>query len=86
MEIHDTVFRNADGEKKVAQLVRTFIHLGGHQLQLNSINRELLTEAQKHPEKYPNLIVRVWGWSGYFCELDQEYQDHVIRRVEFQFS
>ncbi|MBO5294138.1 MAG: pyruvate formate-lyase [Clostridia bacterium] len=84
LEVHDTVFRNAEGEKKVAQLVKAFIHLGGHQLQINSINRDRLLDAQEHPEKYPNLIVRVWGWSGYFCELDREYQDHVIRRTEFR--
>ena len=83
MEVHDTVFRNPEGEKKVAQLVKAFVHLGGHQLQLNSINRERLLDAQAHPENYPNLIVRVWGWSGYFCELDREYQDHIIARTEF---
>ena len=83
MEIHDTVFRNEEGEKKVAALVKTFVYLGGHQLQLNSINRERLLEAQAAPEKYPNLIVRVWGWSGYFCELKKGYQDHIIRRTEF---
>ena len=84
MEIHDTVFRNHEGEKKVAMLVKTFIDLGGHQLQLNSVNRATLLDAQKHPEKYPNLVVRVWGWSGYFNELSQEYQDHVIARTEFR--
>ena len=83
MEVHDTVFRNEEGEKKVAALVKAFVHLGGHQLQINSINRERLLDAQKHPENYPNLVVRVWGWSGYFCELDLEYQNHVIRRTEF---
>ncbi len=83
MEIHDTVFRNEEGEKKVAQLVKAFIHLGGHQLQLNSINRDRLLDAQAHPENHANLIVRVWGWSGYFCELDKAFQDHVIRRTEF---
>ena len=83
IELHDTVFRNEEGEKKVAQLVKSFVHLGGHQLQLNSINRDRLIEAQLHPEDFPNLIVRVWGWSGYFCELDKAYQDHIIRRTEF---
>ena len=68
---------------KVADLVRMFVAIGGHQLQLNAINRETLLDAQKHPEKYPQLIVRVWGWSGYFVELDECYQDHVIRRIEF---
>ena len=84
MEVHDTVFRNEEGERKVAQLVKTFIDLGGHQIQINSINRERLLHAKAHPEDDPNLIVRVWGWSGYFNELDTVYQDHVIRRTEFQ--
>ena len=83
IELHDTVFRNEEGEKKVAQFVKAFIQLGGHQLQINSINRERLLEAKAHPEDYPNLIVRVWGWSGYFCELDTEYQDHIISRAEY---
>lgn len=84
LEIHNTAFRNAEGMKKVAQLVKTFVHLGGHPLQLNSINRERLLDAQKHPEKYPNLIVRVWGRSGHFNELDLPYQQHIISRTEFQ--
>ncbi len=83
MEIHDNTFRNDDGVKKVALLVKAFIDLGGHQLQLNSINRDVLLDAQKHPEKHKNLIVRVWGWSGYFNELDVEYQNHIISRTEF---
>ena len=83
MEIHDTVFHHVGGVEKVAALVKAFIDLGGHQLQLNSVNRERLLAAQANPEEHPNLIVRVWGWSGYFVELDREYQDHVIHRTEF---
>ena len=83
VEIHDTVLRNEIGIKKTAQLVKNFILLGGHQLQLNSINRERLIDAQNHPENYPHLITRVWGWSGYLNELDVKYQDHIIRRCEF---
>lgn len=83
LEIHDTVFRNAEGEKKVAALVKLFVMCKGHQLQLNSVNRERLLAALEHPEEYRNLIVRVWGWSGYFNELDREYQDHVIKRTEY---
>ena len=83
MEIHDSVFRNEEGVKKVAALVKAFITLGGHQLQLNAINREALLDAQKHPEAHKNLIVRVWGWSGYFVDLDTEFQNHIISRTEF---
>jgi formate C-acetyltransferase len=82
IEIHDSAFRQADGITKVAQLVKYFIDCGGHQLQLNAINREQLRDAQAHPEAHRNLIVRVWGWSGYFVELDKPYQDHIIQRVE----
>ena len=83
IEIHDTVLKNEIGIKKTALLVKKFIELGGHQLQLNSVNREKLLDAQKHPENYPNLIVRVWGWSGYFNDLDLKYQNHIIRRCEY---
>lgn len=83
MELHDTVFRNPDGIEKTARLVKAFIDLGGHQLQLNAINRERLLDAQQHPENHKNLIVRVWGWSGYFNELHKVYQDHIIQRTEF---
>ncbi|MBE6981561.1 MAG: pyruvate formate-lyase [Ruminococcaceae bacterium] len=84
LEIHDSVLRNDIGVEKTAMLVKLFIDRGGHQLQLNSINRERLIDAQENPEKYPNLIVRVWGWSGYFNELDKAYQDHIINRLAYQ--
>lgn len=83
IEIHDSVLKNDTGIKKVAQLVKAYIQLGGHQLQLNSLNRNTLLDAQKHPEKHPDLIVRVWGWSGYFNEIDVEYQNHIIKRYEY---
>ena len=82
IEFHDSVFRDDEAITKVAQLVRSFVVNGGHQLQLNTVNRDRMLDAQKHPENYKNLIVRVWGWSGYFVELDKCYQDHIIQRVE----
>ncbi len=85
LELHDTVFQNEESTEKVAMLVKSFIELGGHQLQLNSVNRDILLAAQKNPDKYKNLIVRVWGWSAYFIELDKQYQDHIIKRTEIKF-
>ncbi len=82
LELHDSVFRNEDSIKKVAMLVKSSMDMGLHQFQLNSINREDLLNAQKHPENYKNLIVRVWGWSGYFIELDEGFQNHIISRAE----
>jgi formate C-acetyltransferase len=51
---------------------------------LNSLSAETLLEAKAHPEQHQDLIVRVWGWSGYFCELSPEYQDHVIERALYE--
>lgn len=84
LELHDTVFRNEDSIQKVALLVKSYFDLGGHQLQINAVNRQMLLDAQIHPEQHRNLIVRVWGWSGYFVELDKIYQDHIIQRMELQ--
>jgi len=80
MELSDGVFHDAESLRKVAMLIRTFAQLGGQQLQLNTLNVATLLDAKRHPEEHKNLIVRVWGWSGYFCELAPEYQDHVISR------
>lgn len=83
IELSDTLFRNAESVTKVAALIKSFINLGGHQIQINAVNGDTLLKAQKHPELYRNLIVRVWGWSGYFVELDKAYQDHIIQRMEY---
>lgn len=83
LEIHDQVFKEKESIRKVAELVRAYIAAGGHQLQLNAVNSEKLRAAQEEPEKYQDLIVRVWGWSGHFVELDKCYQDQVVKRVEF---
>ena len=82
IELSDSMFRNEESIVKTAQFVQAFILLGGHQLQINAVNRDELLDAKKHPENHRNLIVRVWGWSGYFVELDECYQDHIIKRME----
>jgi formate C-acetyltransferase len=83
LEFHSSLFRNTDSVEKVAKLVKSFVQMGGHQLQLNAVNRDVLLDAQVHPERHHQLIVRVWGWSAYFTELDRDYQDHVLRRQEY---
>ncbi|MBR3928401.1 MAG: pyruvate formate-lyase [Clostridia bacterium] len=84
LEIHDSVMRNKEGMEKVAMLVKTFIALGGHQLQLNAVNIETLKDARIHPENHKNLIVRVWGWSGHFVQLDAAYQDQILMRASYR--
>jgi formate C-acetyltransferase len=80
MELSDSVFADPEGLTKCAMLVKTFAKLGCQELQLNTVNRSALLDAREHPERHRNLIVRVWGWSGYFCELGPEYQEHIIAR------
>ncbi len=84
LEFHQSVFADDDGVKKVGALVKSFIDNGGHQLQLNTVNIDKMLDAQKNPEKYRQLVVRIWGWSAYFVELDKEYQDHVIARQAYR--
>ena len=83
VEFSHTVFRTPEGVKKLAQLVRYFVLLGNQQLQLNVLNVDELEDALVHPERHRNLVVRVWGWSGYFCELDPEFQRQIIRRHRY---
>lgn len=86
IELHDTLFRNEGSIRKVAMFVKGFMDMGGHQMQINAVNRAILLDAKEHPEKHKNLIVRVWGWSGYFVELDEVYQNQIIKRMELTVS
>jgi len=80
LEVSDTVFRNPEAVHQVALLIRVFAAVGCQQLQINTLNVESLKDAQVHPERHQNLVVRVWGWSGYFCELDEAFQNQIIGR------
>lgn len=71
-----------DGILKAVQLVRTYFRLDGHHIQFNVVTAETLREAQKHPEKYRDLIVRVAGYSDYFVDLSESLQNEIIRRTE----
>ncbi|MEN6306753.1 MAG: pyruvate formate lyase family protein [Anaerohalosphaeraceae bacterium] len=84
IEFSDSVFNTPDSVEKVGMFVRLFAGLGCQQLQLNTLNSDILSDARVHPERHRNLIVRVWGWSGYFCELSHEYQEHIINRAKFK--
>ena len=84
LEFADSIFRHTGGVEKTAALVKAYIGMGGHQLQLNAINVDRLKAAQADPDSHRQLVVRIWGWSAYFVELDKEYQDHVLRRQQYR--
>lgn len=71
-----------DNVDKFAIYMMAGIKAGIFQLQMNVLSYAQLVDAKAHPEKYPNLIVRVWGFSSYFNDLPEEYKDHLINRAK----
>lgn len=82
MKMHPAALQTAAGMARWANLIRTYFDLGGWEMQFNVVSTETLREAQKHPEKYKDLVVRVVGYSAFFVELDKLVQDDIIRRTE----
>ena len=76
------VFSTSENRKKIKDLFKAYIAMGGMQLQVNVVDSDALRDAQKNPEKHKDLIVRVWGFSAYFVDLPLEFQEHVIKRTE----
>jgi trans-4-hydroxy-L-proline dehydratase len=67
----------------LVSLVRTYFKLDGHHIQFNVVDAATLKAAKKEPEKYRSLIVRVAGYSDYFCSLSEALQDEIIARTEY---
>ncbi len=76
------LLKGEDGIENVAQLVRSYFRLGGHHIQFNVVTEATLRAAQANPEKYRDLIVRVAGYSDYFCDLTRALQEEIIMRTE----
>jgi formate C-acetyltransferase len=70
------------GLEKLGSLIRTYFRLDGHHMQFNVVNAETLRDAQKYPEKYRDLMVRVAGYSDYFVDISPELQNEIIKRTE----
>jgi formate C-acetyltransferase len=71
-----------EGMKKFVDLVRSYFRMDGHHVQFNVIDGATLRAAQEDPDKYRDLIVRVAGYSDYFCDLSKALQDEIIARTE----
>jgi choline trimethylamine-lyase len=70
-------------KRKFASMIRTYCETGGYHVQFNIISSDMLRDAQKHPDKYRDLLVRVATYSAYFVELSPRLQDDIIARTEF---
>jgi formate C-acetyltransferase len=79
-----STFESDQGVFNFCNLLKTFFDLGGYHLQFNCQDKETLLDAQKHPEKYPTLMVRIAGYSAYFVDLCQAIQDNIIARTIYR--
>jgi formate C-acetyltransferase len=81
MKFMPKVLEGEKGIEKLASLVRTYFRYDAHHIQFNVIDIETLRDAQAHPENYRDLIVRVAGYSDYFCDIGLELQEEIISRT-----
>jgi len=80
LSLSPSLLRDEEHIDKLAALLRAYAHEGGTALQINILDADTLKEAQKHPDRYRNLLVRVTGYNAYFVTLGKEIQDEIIAR------
>ena len=71
-----------DGLKRFVNMIDQYFAMGGNQMQFNVVSKKTLLDAQKNPDKYANLLVRVAGYSAYFTQLSNDVQEDIIARTE----
>lgn len=84
MKFDPSALKTEEDMKKMSMLIRTYFSQGGKHVQFNVVNREILLDSQRHPEKHGDLIVRVAGYSAYFISLGKPVQDEIIDRTEYK--
>lgn len=83
---HPSVLSGEKGLHSLADLISTFFEAGGYHIQFNVVSKETLKEAQKNPEQYKDLVVRVAGYTAFFVDLSEEIQNDIIDRTELGFD
>ena len=76
------LLRREEDMRKLGSLIRTYFKLGGHHIQFNVVDTETLHDAQRHPENYRDLLVRVAGYSDYFNDMTEQLQNEIIARTQ----
>ena len=79
--VDGSFFKDDESIRKISQLVRSYFRMDGHHIQFNVVDADTLRDAQKHPENYRDLIVRVAGYSDYFNDLGEDLQNEIILRT-----
>ena len=85
LRLHPTAVRGEEGIAGIVGLLKGFLHLGGFFVQVDSVDAQMLREAQKNPQDYKSLSVRVSGWNARFVTLNEDWQRMVIERTELGF-
>ena len=85
MRLDPELFNGEDGIKRCADMIRGFVDQKVFQVQINVISSETLRAAQKEPNKFRDVMVKVAGYSDYFVTLPKELQDGIIARTEHSF-
>lgn len=83
IKFHPSALSSDEKIRKVSHAICVYFAGGGFQVQFNVISREMLLDAQKHPEQYRQLVVKVAGFSAFYVELEKKWQDHLISRTEY---
>ena len=82
LKVHPDSVQGEAGRDALVALMRSFVHLGGMFMHVDVVDSAMLIDAQRHPERYPNLAVRIAGWSARFATLNKDWQDMVIARTQ----
>ena len=82
LRFHPSVLRSENGLTAFTDMLRTYFEMGGMHMQPNVVSNETLRDAQRHPERYRDLVVKVSGYSAYFTDLGRSIQDDIIARTE----
>ncbi|MCT4606167.1 MAG: 4-hydroxyphenylacetate decarboxylase large subunit [Marinisporobacter sp.] len=84
LKIHPSAIKGIEGSKKLLDLTRAYMRKGGFHIQYNIVDSKVLKAAQEKPENYRDLMVRVAGFTQYWCEIGKPIQDEVVARTEYE--
>ncbi|QZY55296.1 4-hydroxyphenylacetate decarboxylase large subunit [Crassaminicella profunda] len=84
LKIHPSAIKGMEGSKKLLDLTRAYMRKGGFHIQYNIVDSKVLRAAQEKPENYRDLMVRVAGFTQYWCEIGKPIQDEVVARTEYE--
>jgi formate C-acetyltransferase len=83
LRLSPALLRSEENTDKMAAMIEAYFALGGRHVQFNVVDTATLKDAQAHPERYPDLVVRVSGYCAYFTDLGRSIQNDIISRTEF---